>query len=283
MEDVSKSREGNRPAEAPSPSSPVYPVFEECLPEPLARTGKYTVRFARTPEELRIIQRLRFEVFNLELGEGLEESFQTGRDEDRFDPICHHLMVIHNESGDVIGTYRVQTSAMAEQLGGFYSVDEFALDSFPGGVIENAVEVGRACVAREHRNRHVLFLLWRGLAAYIDKNKKRYLFGCCSLTSQDAVEGKRVMDHLVRQGHVQENFSVRPQPGWECYDEERPPEVPASEDKVVLPQLFRIYLRYGARVCGPPAIDRFFKTIDYLIVLDTDDLDPETREMFFRK
>jgi putative hemolysin len=172
---------------------------------------------------------------------------------------------------------------MAETLGGFYSVDEFDLDGFPGGVIENAVEVGRACVAREHRNRQVLFLLWRGLAAYIDKNKKRFLFGCCSLTSQDVVEGKRVMDHLVSQGHVHQSFTVRPQPGWECYDERRPPEVPASEKKVDLPQLFRIYLRYGARVCGPPAIDRFFKTIDYLVVLDTAELDSETREMFFRK
>ena len=283
MEDTSKSREESRPAESEPSAAPAYPVFEECLPQPLSRTGKYTVRFARSPEELQAIQRLRFAVFNLELGEGLEESFRTGRDEDRFDPVCHHLMVIHNESVEVIGTYRVQTSEMAESLGGFYSVDEFALGGLPAAVIENAVEVGRACVAREHRNRQVLFLLWRGLAAYIDKNKKRYLFGCCSLTSQDAVEGKRVMDHLVGQGHVHESFSVRPQPGWECYDARRPPEVPASLEKVDLPQLFRIYLRYGAKVCGPPAIDRFFKTIDYLVVLDTDELDPETREMFFRK
>ena len=179
----------------------------------MTRTGKYTVRYARSAEELRAIQRLRFEVFNLELGEGLEESFRTGHDEDRFDPVCHHLMVIHNESGEVVGTYRVQTSAMAEAPGGFYSVDEFALDSFPHGVIENAVEVGRACVAREHRNRHVLFLLWRGLAAYIERNRKRYLFGCCSLTSQDPVEGRRVMEHLVREGHVDESFTVLPQPG----------------------------------------------------------------------
>ena len=64
---------------------------------------------------------------------------------------------------------------------------------------------------------------------------------------------------------------------------QRPPEVPASEEKVELPQLFRIYLRYGAKVCGPPAIDRFFKTIDYLVVLDTAVLDSETREMFFKK
>jgi len=283
MEDTSGSGDRGRPGKGERSSSLVYPVFEECLPEPLTRTGRYTVRFARSAEELAAIQKLRFEVFNLELGEGLEESFRTGRDEDRFDPVCHHLMVIHGESGQIVGTYRVQTNAMAESLGGFYSVDEFDLESLPGDVIDNAVEVGRACVAREYRSRQVLFLLWRGLAAYMEQNRKRYLFGCCSLTSQDPVEGRRVMEYLVRNGHVHPTFTVRPQAGWECYDEALPPEVPASVEKVELPQLFRIYLRYGARVCGPPAIDRFFKTIDYLVVLDTADLDSETRDMFFSK
>ena len=129
----------------------------------------------------------------------------------------------------------------------------------------------------------MLFLLWRGLAAYVERNKKKYLFGCCSLTSQDPVLGKQVMDHLVREDHVHTGFQITPQPGWECYDEENPPELPATDEKIRLPQLFMIYLRYGAKVCGPPAIDRFFRTIDYLVVLDIDDLDAEAREVFFKK
>jgi len=260
-----------------------YPVFDECIPEPLTRTGKYEVHYAHSSEELEAIQKLRFSVFNLELGEGLEESFKTGRDRDRFDPVCHHLMVNRGDTGDVVGTYRIQTNVMADTFDGYYSVDEFDLSRLPADVITNAVEVGRACVARDFRNRHVLFLLWRGLAAYMEKNEKRYLFGCCSLTSQDPVEGKRVMDYLRQEGHVHTGFEIRPQPGWECYDEANPPELPDTDDKVDLPQLFRIYLRYGAKVCGPPALDRFFKTIDYLVVLDIEDLDDDARATFFRK
>lgn len=282
MGNAPKSHDDHDQAANETLESVIYPVFPECLPAPLERTGKYDVRFASSPAELEAIQKLRFEVFNLELGEGLEESFHTGRDEDRFDPYCHHLMVIARESQQVIGTYRIQTDAMADRYGGFYSVDEFDLAGMPPEVIRNAVEVGRACVAREFRSRQVLFLLWRGLAAYLEANQKRFLFGCCSLTSQDPVEGKRVMDHLDREGAVHPAMNVHPQPGWECYDEQDPPAVPAGGAPVTLPQLFRIYLRYGAKVCGPPAIDRFFKTIDYLVVLDTEELDPETRNMFFR-
>src|SRR6266481_10111805 len=35
-----------------------------------------------------------------------------------------------------------------------------------------------------------------------------------------------------------------------------------------LPRLFRAYLDISARVCGPPAIDRAFKTIDFLMLVD---------------
>jgi putative hemolysin len=40
-------------------------------------------------------------------------------------------------------------------------------------------------------------------------------------------------------------------------------------------------LEYGAKVCGPPAIDRRFKTIDYFVMLDIAALDQRTFHMFF--
>jgi len=136
-----------------------YPVFPEAVPDASLDDGKYGVRFARTPAELAEVQRLRFEVFNLELGEGLDESYETGLDEDRFDPVCHHLIVTDRRSERIVGTYRMLTSAMAEAHEGFYSAGEFDLDALPPSVIGDAIEIGRACVATEYRNRHVLFLL----------------------------------------------------------------------------------------------------------------------------
>ena len=38
--------------------------------------------------------------------------------------------------------------------------------------------------------------------------------------------------------------------------------------EVKLPRLFSTYLGIGAKVCSPPAIDRRFKTIDFLVMLD---------------
>jgi putative hemolysin len=240
--------------------------------------GRYRLRFARTHADLDAVLRLRFEVFNLELGEGLESSFKTGRDRDEFDEQCHHLMVEERGTGRVVGTYRLQTGEMAAAGRGFYSAGEFDLSSLPGEVALNAVELGRACIAKEHRQTSVLYLLWKGLAAYVAHERKRYLFGCCSLTSRDAREGWAVTKLLSAGGHFHRDFFVPPRPGFECdLEVNAGGELPEAK----IPRLFRNYLRFGAKVCGPPAIDRAFGTIDYFVLLDVSELDEFSRRMLF--
>lgn len=255
-----------------------YPVFAQLLPDLVLREGRYELRFARSLDELDAVLRLRFEVFNLELGEGFEASFDTGRDIDAFDAICHHLLVVEKASGEIVGTYRLQTSAMALAHRGFYSSTEFELGSLPPAVIDSTIELGRACVARAHRNTQVLFLLWKGLAAYVQANGKRYLFGCSSLTSQDAVEARAVMAYLEAHGHLHPQLRVEPREACRCYAPETAAD-PAFAVKI--PKLFRIYLRHGAKVCGPPAIDRQFRTIDYFVVFDVAAMSEKQVRTFF--
>ena len=258
----------------PATGSGLFPLHRELLTEPL-RDGRYEVRFARHAGELEAIQRLRFEVFNLELGEGFADSFADGRDADEFDAFCHHLMVDDLDSGEVVGCYRLQTAAMAAANRGFYSAGLFDLSGLPAAALARSVELGRACIAGPHRSTAVLFLLWKGLAHYVAHNQMRYLFGCCSLTSQDPRQGSAVLRHLETRGHMHRDWRVEPAAGAAC------PIVPSVEPAAGLPALFRTYLRYGAKVCGPPALDREFKTIDYLVVLDVDALSRGSFRLFF--
>lgn len=264
---------------APQLGSVAPLVVRTAIPSLEIREGRYLVRFTRTPEELDAALRLRFEVFNLELGEGLTSSFQTGRDLDEFDEACDHLIVVETETDKVVGTYRMQTSEMALAGSGFYTATEFDLSRFPPDVLNDGIELGRACVAQPHRNTQVLFLLWKGLATYVSYQRKRYLFGCCSLTSQDVNEGWRVMKLLRTQGHLHPYLSVPPNPGYEC---EANDLTLADTETVKIPRLFRTYLRYGAKVCSPPAIDRQFKTIDFLVLFDIEMMNERTVRMFFR-
>src|SRR5882724_7378522 len=119
-----------------------YPSGKEHLPTIAITEGRYTLRFAQNQAELDAVLKLRFEIFNLELGEGLTESYRTGRDHDQFDLACHHLIVVENATGEIIGTYRVQTNEMAASGCGFYSAGEYDLSTLPVSIIDESVELG---------------------------------------------------------------------------------------------------------------------------------------------
>ena len=243
------------------------------LPDSWRRCGAYRVRSASTQEDLNAVFRLRFLVFNLELGEGLESAYQCGYDTDTFDAICDHLVVEHVTSGRVVGTYRLQTGRMAATRLGFYSAREFDFSPFES-LRDHMLELGRACIHREHRSFDVLTLLWRAIAVYARENHARYLVGCSSLTSQSCPEGSQMYWRL--QGFLaQPQWQTRPLPRFEF-----PLQPPSSGVAQPPPRLLRAYLSIGARICGPPAIDREFKTIDFLTLLDLEQLSGAARSRF---
>ena len=233
----------------------------------------YSVRLAQDPEEVRAAQSLRYEVFNLELNEGLEESYRTGRDEDRFDSVCDHLIVEHRTSGHIVGTYRLQTGDNAASSFGYYCEQEFEFDVFERFRPE-LIELGRACVHCQHRNLVVLDLLWKGIASYARQHGARYLIGCSSLTSQDPAVGASAYADLCRRHLADPVWRTGPLPAFECSLSELSP-TPAQ-----IPKLLRAYLTLGARICGPPALDQAFKTIDFLTLLDLEQLHPIARQRY---
>lgn len=221
----------------------------------------YRARLVVTESELHETQRLRFEVFNLELNEGLAASWENYRDADKFDEACDHLIVEQVETGEIVGTYRLQTGSMAALHHGYYSAQEFDFAAFEP-YREEVVELGRACVHQEHRKMNVLNLLWRGIAEYARARKARYLVGCSSLTSQDPALAWAMHRDLAGKFLVPEAFRVAPMPAYEM------PDVPPAETCPEPPRLLRAYLAVGAKICGAPAIDREFGTIDFLTLLD---------------
>jgi len=239
----------------------------------VSASALYTTRVARTEAEIRAAQTLRFEVFNLELNEGLAESHATGLDADPFDAVCDHLLVEHIPSGSIVGTYRLQTGTNAGKNLGYYSAQEFDFSPFEP-MRHEIVELGRACVHKQHRNLVVLGLLWKGIADYAKARGARYLIGCSSLTSQNPAEGASAYSELCRKNLADTAWRTQPLSVYEC------PLDAVTEEKVQIPKLLRAYLTVGAKICGPPALDHHFKTIDFLTLLDIESLSPMARARF---
>ena len=222
----------------------------------------YAARIARAPADVAAAQALRFAVFNLELDEGLPDSYSTGMDADPFDAVCDHLIVEDTHTATVVGTYRMQTGARAGSALGYYSEQEFDFSPFEHSRAQ-ILELGRACVHRQHRNFAVLNLLWKGIATYAQERGARYLMGCSSLTSQDCALGTAVYRRLLP-NRAPPDWQTRPQARWACPIEE------GYLARPEIPRLLSAYLALGAAICGPPAIDRTFGTIDFLTWLDID-------------
>jgi putative hemolysin len=234
----------------------------------------YAARLSRNPDEMRAAQSLRFEVFNLELHEGLEQSYATGLDADPFDAVCDHLIVEHLPSQSIVGTYRLQTGANAAKNFNYYCAQEFEFDVFEP-LRGELVELGRACVHPQHRNLIVLGMLWKGIADYATARGGRYLIGCSSLTSQDAAVGASAYVELCRKDFVSSEWQTQPLAAFDCSLND------LAAEPVKIPKLLRAYLTLGAKICGPPALDRQFKTIDFLTLLDLQAMPLSARQRFF--
>ena len=251
-------------------------------------------RLARNADEVRRAQRLRFEVFNLELGEGLAEAYATGLDVDPFDDFCDHLIVEELATSEIVGTYRLQTGQLAAANLVYYSELEFDFGPYEPFRCE-MIELGRACVHADHRNFNLLHLHWCGIARYAVERKARFLIGCSSISSQDPMEGAAVYQRL--QTHLVEPvLRTEPRPAFAvvagggdagcvgAWQHQLGPgsTPPATATRGTSSKLLRAYLTIGAKICGPPAIDREFGTIDFLTLLDLRALPAIVRAHFLR-
>ena len=241
---------------------------------PLATTERFRVRMAQTLDGVIECQRLRYLVFNCELGEGLDSSARTGLDRDRFDFICDHLMVHDSTTGKLAGTYRMQSGYRAKGNLGYYGEEFFDFRPFEQ-IRSEVLELGRACLHEEFRNTTALHMLWKGIARYAVSCGARYLLGCSSLSSQDENAGLALYEVLREKYLVEPALRTNPVRGRACTSGGATVSPPRP------PRLFRAYLDISARICGPPAIDGEFKTIDFLTLVDLQRLPDRVRTRFF--
>src|SRR5690242_7614665 len=137
---------------------------------PATGAARYSVQVATEGAQVRAAQRLRRRVFADELGAKLH-SVDPGLDVDGFDAHCDHLVITEDNSGEVVGTYRMLPPGRSDRL---YSDGEFHLGPI-APLRDSLVETGRSCVHPDHRTGAVINLMWAGIARYMHLSGKRWL------------------------------------------------------------------------------------------------------------
>ncbi|OYV33992.1 MAG: hemolysin-like protein [Rhodospirillales bacterium 20-64-7] len=239
------------------------------------RSGNLGVRIAADPSEIDAVQALRYRVFYQEMGARADPAtIASQRDRDVYDAVADHLLVVDHTLGEgpasVVGTYRLIRRGAAQRIGRFYSADEYdiaRIEANPGSILE----LGRSCVDSRYRNRSVMQLLWRGIAAYVFQNGIDLMFGCASLPGTDPDALALELTYLYY--HHLAPSDIRPRALPHRYIEMRRlqrDEVNARAALTQLPPLIKGYLRLGGFVGDGAVIDAQFNTTDVAVVVQTD-------------
>lgn len=245
-----------------------------CLQHVKPVRHKLSVGLAHSEREILEAQKLRYRIFAGELGANLPTR-TPGVDRDIYDTYCEHLVVRDENSGAVVGTYRILSPENARQIGSYYSENEFDLTRLQH-LRPRMVEIGRSCVHADYRTGSTITLLWAGLAKYMLENRYDYLIGCASISMADG--GHAAASLFNRLGENMSPIEYRVFPRCPLPLAALKNDLPAE-----LPPLIKGYLRAGAYVCGDPAWDPDFNTADLPILMPMSRLDGRYAKHFMGK
>jgi len=245
---------------------------------------RFSVRRARTEQDLRAAQRLRYEVFVAELGgDGPLVDHDARLERDRFDPYFDHLILTDAaRDGAVVGVYRVLRDDQARQAGQFYSEDEYDLTPLRQSG-RRLMELGRSCVAPAYRGSAAMYHLWQGLARYVEENQIEILFGVASFHGTDPRALAQPLSLLHHRHLAPEGLRVRAQDGhYQSMNLLPLSGIDRRAAMLQVPALIKGYLRLGGHVGDGAFVDRSFNTTDICLVMDTERLS-ETQKNIYTK
>lgn len=234
----------------------------------------FYIKTAESALELKQVLQLRHRIFfETRLGANSKSYLNEF---DAFDLSGDHLLLKRKSDGRVIGCYRVLPSQFNKR---FYSETEFDLSDLLSRN-GNKLELGRACIDPEFRNGITIYLVWKGLAKYIEMSECRYLFGCSSADFSSPTLLEILKEQL--QDHKSDAIAIAPLPEFlnNFPEGQQLTSVPEHIQDLV-PPLLRSYISAGAKVYGEPIFDPIFKTYDFFTILDMNDLTDRFRKKFF--
>jgi putative hemolysin len=235
--------------------------------------------WARSGEDVRAAQRLRWRVFADELGARLQPPAGTpsGHDADLFDDHCEHLLVqtvaTDESPSKVVGTYRVLTPDAARRTGGLYTDTEFDLQRL-NALRPTMAELGRSCTDPAYRSGGVILMLWSSLAQFMQRNGLQVMVGCASVPMADGGHAAASLWQRLRETHLAPD-AMRVTPRLPL-----PVDALDADVDAPTPPLIKGYLACGAQVLGAPAWDPDFGCADLPMMLRLDQIPAAYRRRF---
>ncbi|MFT5136536.1 MAG: putative hemolysin [Arenicella sp.] len=233
--------------------------------------GQYDVRLAKTISEIEAAQSLRYNVLFEESGGRINrEMLNTQREEDQWDDIAYHVIVIDRRKQDeIVGTVRLVSGHALKHDQDFYTEHAFDLTKLLGHY-QNTLELSRACVCPEGRGGAILMLMWKFTMQFIEQNDYDVLFGCASFSGTDYHQHTEILSYLYDKHLADPELMPAPRAEVKSVNIKGFQMVPQKgKNRGKVPTLLRGYLKIGARISDYAIIDPIFNTTFVAIYVDT--------------
>lgn len=232
--------------------------------------GYYDVRLAKSIKEIKAAQNLRYEVLFKESGGHVtRKMLTTEREEDEWDEVAYHVVVLDRRANDeIVGTVRLVSGQALKQGQVFYTEKAFDLSGLRKHY-QSTMELSRACVSPSSRGGVILMLIWKFTMQFIQQNEYDVLFGCASFAGTDYHQHTDILSYLY-QNHLAE-AALMPVPSKDIESvaiEGFQQALDSDKKPGQVPTLLRGYLKIGARISDNAIIDRVFNTTFVAIYVD---------------
>ena len=239
----------------------------------LAR-GRYVARLADGDEDVKAALALRALCFRKVADPKL--------DRDQFDDTCRHVLVEHQESGEVVCCFRLLQLQDGRDIGRSYSAQFYNLknlESYEGSL----VEMGRFCIHPDLKDADVLRVAWGAMTRFVDERDVDLLFGCSSFHGIDQ-EAHAEAFVLLKEKHLAPKRwlpRVKAPSVFRFASRLRPRQPNLKAAMQSMPPLLRTYLLMGGWVSDHAVVDRDLNTLHVFTGLEVKSV-PDNRKRLLR-
>jgi putative hemolysin len=248
-----------------------------------------------------------------ELGRQREITFRqvgesTGQayDIDTFDDYYKQLIIWDDAAKRLVGGYRFGCGDeifLKYGRRGFYINSFFDIDPAFDTYLPNCLELGRSFIVEDYQKKNLpLYLLWKGILAYMVKNPQyKYLIGPVSISRYYSDFSRKVLMEYAKRNFFHTTFAkwFTPKtpfnptikaPGKFDMEELKNTTLQLEEvldqlqpDHIQFPVLMKQYIRQNARFLGFNLDPNFNDALDGLMILDIKEVPHQTIELLQRE
>ncbi|MDQ1901682.1 GNAT family N-acyltransferase [Paracoccus sp. WLY502] len=242
------------------------------------RKGRYLARLARTPDDLRAAQRLRWLCFVARDGASAE-----GLDADGLDAACRHMLVEDTSTGRLVCCFRFLPLMDGGDIARSYSAQFYDLSAL-GSFDAPLLEVGRFCVHPGTQDPDIIRTAWAALSRIVEDGGVRMLFGCSSFMGTEPALHAEAFAMLRARHLAPRHWLPRVKaPNVFRFARARPSGRPDPKRAMAaMPPLLRSYLAMGGWVSDHAVVDPVLRTMHVFTGVEVGAIPPARRRLLQR-